>query len=629
MRKRTKEEVALVVVHGMGRQLKSETLLEWAEPLVQRIDWIARGFLQEESRTSLESTVPPAEDAMLAREIVFDSVDLTGDVPHVTMSVSYPYQKSWHTLRLSITEAHWAESFVPLSRKEVFKWGNRFLGKSVGRVGDYLTLSVWLMVRWAAVWSPLGKLSLGLWINPLLRAIVVFVAALVAGAGIGLIWTALGLLWIVGQVFLVLAGPLLIFPLFKSFLDNIVALLVDFIGDVPIWTSKPVRAAALRERIRSVINRASEPPSALSRKPRVVVVAHSEGAAITAETLFSSNNAEQNPSVAVFISVGAGITLLGPSGSGRSNEDTVPGSRPLVNLVDEWATASRRTRWYNFWGMWDPVPSGPISIDSAARMRRWEESQVLGAAPTDRSLRSKGTDFGPEEHPVHNTGLALTDHQTYARNIAQVVDPIARLVMGLPLPVPAEEPETDKEEEFALRSRLHARSVEELGANRVSILLLAGWLAFAPGFTAGIVTSVGDGVAALLYRLLEIPENTGWLAWAAEQWWFAPIVAVAIAGLPLLLWNEKSWKSYAEWVAWRKPPELRDKAWRVGSLLRGFTLAILVTIAGFTLVPFAGWWSLVVAIVAAVSLFFSPGIGPLPRVVASGWSSETRSGALR
>ena len=35
-------DAALVVVHGMGNTYKSQILLEWAEPLLERMDWIAR-----------------------------------------------------------------------------------------------------------------------------------------------------------------------------------------------------------------------------------------------------------------------------------------------------------------------------------------------------------------------------------------------------------------------------------------------------------------------------------------------------------------------------------------------------------------------------------------------------------
>ena len=33
---------ALVVVHGMGNAYKSQILLEWAEPILERMDWLAR-----------------------------------------------------------------------------------------------------------------------------------------------------------------------------------------------------------------------------------------------------------------------------------------------------------------------------------------------------------------------------------------------------------------------------------------------------------------------------------------------------------------------------------------------------------------------------------------------------------
>lgn len=33
---------SLVVVHGIGAQRRAESLLEWSEPLLRRIDWISR-----------------------------------------------------------------------------------------------------------------------------------------------------------------------------------------------------------------------------------------------------------------------------------------------------------------------------------------------------------------------------------------------------------------------------------------------------------------------------------------------------------------------------------------------------------------------------------------------------------
>jgi len=40
-------DAALVVVHGMGNAFKSQILLEWAEPLLERMDWVARDRIIE------------------------------------------------------------------------------------------------------------------------------------------------------------------------------------------------------------------------------------------------------------------------------------------------------------------------------------------------------------------------------------------------------------------------------------------------------------------------------------------------------------------------------------------------------------------------------------------------------
>ena len=35
-------DAVLVVVHGMGNAYRSQILLEWAEPILERMDWVAR-----------------------------------------------------------------------------------------------------------------------------------------------------------------------------------------------------------------------------------------------------------------------------------------------------------------------------------------------------------------------------------------------------------------------------------------------------------------------------------------------------------------------------------------------------------------------------------------------------------
>ena len=61
---------------------------------------------------------------------------------------------------------------------------------------------------------------------------------------------------------------------------------------------------------------------------------------------------------------------------------------------------------------------------------------VLGMHRSGTSLLARclgllGVALGPEEHPVHNTALPFTDHQSYSSNIPQVIDPVARLLLDL------------------------------------------------------------------------------------------------------------------------------------------------------------------------------------------------------
>jgi hypothetical protein len=65
---------------------------------------------------------------------------------------------------------------------------------------------------------------------------------------------------------------------------------------------------------------------------------------------------------------------------------------------------------------------------------------------------------------VHNTAQPLTDHQSYARNTLQVVDPLARTLLGLPA--------GDAESERRLNRR-HVQSVKARGVMSLCAVVLA------------------------------------------------------------------------------------------------------------------------------------------------------------
>ena len=71
-------DVALVVVHGMGNAFKSQILLEWAEPILERMDWVARDRIIGADET---------------HGVTIHDSDLSGDVPMVTATVRFPKRR--------------------------------------------------------------------------------------------------------------------------------------------------------------------------------------------------------------------------------------------------------------------------------------------------------------------------------------------------------------------------------------------------------------------------------------------------------------------------------------------------------------------------------------------------------
>lgn len=599
--------VALVVVHGMGHQRSSETLLEWAEPLIQRIEWrLGAG-----------------------QGVRFSDVRLGDDQPgRVSISAQYLDESgSSRILDLTITEARWSDSFLAMKRGEIFSWGLGFLWRTVGRLGVHFSRNMGLLISEA---MPRGAVSgIGWRILWLLRwAWTLVVAALVAVLVIAL-WWVLAIGSLVLSVVLVVIGPLLFLPGLGRLLQGMVDTVVDFVGDVAVWTRRPVRAAAMRQAVENALVAARESlPDDDTAETRLIVVAHSEGAAITADLLFNQPDGIHPPNVDALFTVGAAITLLGEAqwvkGATRPGAIAAAGigkSPALVNPVQGWSAATQQVRWLNFWGIWDPFAAGPISTDAASRRQRWQESFGFsrgGAVPTAE---------GPEEHPLHNTALPLTDHQSYAQNIVQVIDPLARLVLDASTvtgPPPAALTTTlTRKAAMAtgeeLRTQLHVEGVRALGLNRVLVLVGAVLVVVGPGITASVAQALLDALRGLVGQ----EADEGWLGWMLGVDGVSRyVVAVAFAAIGLWL-NELLWRRYGAMVAWRRssalaaeradgePPLKQESVWWAGTVLRGVLLGYAVAALGGAGVD-PGW--LLVCGFGAAVLFFAPWLGRIPRV---------------
>lgn len=602
--------VEFVVVHGMGKQRTNETLLEWAEPILRRIDWIAgqRPFPPVDRDDVIDGIAPTDDPAPPTTQIRFGTVCASTEGEGVVNArVDYCGAGGEHiALRLRITEARWSESFLEMKRSEIFTWGLSFAPRTLGRLGAHFTRVIWYSMRNQPVLSIVPGLI-----------------------GIAALWLILVAVGVVAVVFLAIVGPLLFIPLFAGLLQSIVDTLVEFVGDVAVWDRRPVRAAAMRLVVREAINAAHHRLHETARAyPRVetelIVLAHSQGAAVTASVLFNNDLREPRPTVDTFVSVGAAVTLLGsPSWDGATEQ--MPPSDKIAgaprNIVRSWA-GQPLVRWINFWGIWDPFAAGPISTGGAARRQRWLLS--LGISPRGIRPNNAAPAFiGPEEHALHNTAWPFTDHQSCPSNVVQVIDPVSRLVLDLPAERQRREGTTALPS--PLRNELHVRAVREYGTQRLLVIAIALSCIVVPGlflFLEDQLLPLGGWLAKWVRILLKQDATTGILGWATGRAWFAPAL-LAIAVLSLGLWlNSFIWHKRTDRIAWDVPGKLPGRIWVGGTILRSCLVVILGAgdVAAVLLLPGIGGWSILIAVALvfiAAWIVIAPSCGPVPVIVSA------------
>src|SRR5690554_1601162 len=447
-------DVALVVVHGMGRQQQGETLLEWAEPILGRIDWLTK----HAGGANLDPVA--VEEDSLGVTIV-DSILSGASTPHVLVKARWRSgQAAIEERRIAIVEARWSESFVPMTRRDVFNWGVKFLWRSLIRM--FLQFSR-TMLGIPLVAFRRGAASAGQKLLALPAVIVGLVLVVIVGIVIAVIGVLLSLI-------LPLLSPLLLVPLVKKLLQKAVDVLVDFVGDVGTYRQRPLRAAAMRVVLHDALRQAS---AMVGEKGEIAVLAHWPGAAISAVALFRELDLSTLP-VKRLATVGAAITLLG-----KTMWDTGP-QREEYRPVANWVNGAPGIQWDNYWAIWDPFAAGPIGDDRRARRGRWErcyrdDGRVAGDDGSDAA-------YFPAEHAVHNTSLPFTDHQSYARNSVQVIEPIA-------LELLCSDVVNDWASTTAERNRRVVGIRRARGVMLVAAIIIAALLPTQEWFTAGLRTA--------------------------------------------------------------------------------------------------------------------------------------------
>jgi len=466
-------DVALVVVHGMGNAFKSQILLEWAEPILERMDWLAR------------DRVIGADEQ---HGVTIHDADLSGDVPMVTATVRFPKKRDPRSpegaeapietveRKVAILEARWSESFVPMTRAQVFRWAVPFMWRAIVR-----TLGLFVGTMVLLPWLTLVNRLRPPWPNRPLRVIahvvkilIDIVRLIVSTLAFVVTWVFLVVLGIVLTPILPLLSPLLLIPWFKDIAQGVLDGLVESIGDVASWKERPVRASAMRLVVRDALARAKE----LVGDGDVHLFAHSQGAAVATFTLFEELEPREF-NVRRLTTVGAAVVLLGrEKWQGRADTYT-----PVQTWIDRNRAVApeERVAWENHWAIWDPFSAGPIADTPKAARKRWRAAYFPG--PNTVAL-------GPEEHAVHNTSQPLLDHGMYFANTVQVVEPTVRHLLGRdfpPAPMPVE----------YIRNRLVVIDKKSLGLSTIAAVVIAAItpeLPLASAFFAWLIAAVASGI---------------------------------------------------------------------------------------------------------------------------------------
>lgn len=572
----------MLVVHGIGTQKRAAPLLDYVEPLVAWADqWsrARRGIGALVTSATLTDGEKPPRAAI--------TVGLPDDGP---------------VMRWVCSEARWSDAFPPPTPSQVLGWARRFTLRAATKAAIHLYRPVRTFIEFFLdqFWSPTKKVAddaadqrgtnPATAARPLVEVVIIAAVGLLALLYFTLCLIAYAIVLAVGVVVVtlatLLAGVLLSIavkvPILRGRIATPVTGLVTSVGDAAVWTELPVRAAAMIDVVKDALDRLRE-----EKPKKVVILAHSQGAAVTLAALARPSTTEPaDPPVDVLVTVGAAVSLLGPT------------STPFAM----WSQVAKDATWINIWSVWDPVSSGPIADSRACARMSWrlayedfervpnservdmwgdpltplplaeptvadpdapkgllsgvwhaaglglgeayrQEAKVVAggvfpAIPDDATPLDRNSP-GPAEWPVHNLASLTGDHTAYRFNVPQVIAPLAQLLADLSGRSEQWKPPDDNVWRRALRA--HVSRVRLLGAARISIAIavVLSVLQVGPG---QLITPAGAIFSA-------VNDKQGAL-FAALDTTLAGLLALALSGLVLFgIW---AGLAKASWEAWER-----------------------------------------------------------------------------
>ncbi len=253
-------ELGVLVVHGIGNQRRGQTLTQWADALVR---WLESWSVDEQ--VTWRSPVASITEA---------SLQPVGEPAHLTMKLRFePDDPSGHhpgavqTQRWLLAEGWWAGTFEPPTFGELWSWSfvsvpataamhaNAIVRSAVARF-RFSSSPVWRVLEAFRILAVLTALIGLVMISPVILA--VFTVLLVAG----------------------LVGTLIPIDAVRLAVAKAQLAAIGTIGDTKRLTGSPTQAGAIKAPIVDGLRWLRE-----AGCERVVIVAHSQGAAVSYKAL--------------------------------------------------------------------------------------------------------------------------------------------------------------------------------------------------------------------------------------------------------------------------------------------------------------------------------------------------------
>ena len=355
----------IVVIHGVGEQRKSDTILDIGDPL---FDWLQRWY----------TAFDPVDPIRIGRtELSFAPIDI-GQADRPPWSRFELPDHRW-----SVAEVWWSTS---------------------NRKPDLQTMLVWSWVHLADIVAQLRR-SVAERIDRLLHPVghpsqpPGWVQAIDLLNSVGLL-VLYPLAAIAGYVLLVPLMVLAQIPIepFQNWvlLRLITPLLVIDAGEFRMFVDDEIQSANIRRRAADAVDWLVSHEQCTD----VTVVAHSEGCVVSFAMLTDPEFGEQARKVRKLITLGEGL---------NKSWLVKPGLRRLHGPL------TGDVVWVDIWASFDPVAAGPIDPPPGVRVY----------LPTGEAARQVGQRTTPLSVEVTNEMNVLSDHGGYWRNDEQVLPRLA------------------------------------------------------------------------------------------------------------------------------------------------------------------------------------------------------------